>query len=133
MNKTLMENVLCMLSNSDLSKSFCAEAANMTCFLVNRSHSLAINKKTPKELWSSTIVNYSDLKFFECPTFLHLDNKKLELRYKWRLFLTYEFGVKGYKLWDPEVSKIVISGDVIFDEIAMLRDSFAKETNTTGH
>ena len=80
-----------------------------------------------------TSANYSDLKIFGCLEFVHIDNGKLEPRSKRCLFLGYKPSVKGYKLWDPEASKVVISRDVIFYEIAMLRGSFVKETNLTGH
>ena len=54
----------------------------MACFLVNWFPSFAIDKKTPKELWSDTPTNYSNLKIFGCPTFVHIDNGKLEPRSK---------------------------------------------------
>lgn len=41
-----MEKVHCMLSNDGLSKSLWAEAASTACFLVNRSPSTTIDKKT---------------------------------------------------------------------------------------
>ncbi|KAG8489014.1 hypothetical protein CXB51_016944 [Gossypium anomalum] len=47
MNRTIMEKVKCILSNANLPKSFWAEAAFTTCFLINRSPSIAIEKKTP--------------------------------------------------------------------------------------
>ncbi|KAG8474393.1 hypothetical protein CXB51_033749 [Gossypium anomalum] len=49
MNRTIMEKVQCMLSNANLPKSFWAEAASTACFLINRSLSIAIDKKTPEE------------------------------------------------------------------------------------
>ena len=122
-----------MLSNSRLSKTFWAEAIYMACFLVNRSPSFAINKKSLEKLWSGTPANYSDLKIFGCPTFVHVDNGKLKPRSKRYLFLGYKPGVKGYILWDPKVSKVVISKDVIFYEIAMLRGLSTKETNPRHH
>ena len=47
--------------------------------------------------------------------------------------LRYKFGVKSYKLWDSKASKVVISRNVIFDEIDMFHGSSTKETNPTGH
>ena len=47
MNRTLMENVICMLSNAQLPKSFWAEAESTACYLINRSPSNVIEKKTP--------------------------------------------------------------------------------------
>ena len=95
----------------------------MVCFLVNRSPSFAIDKKTPEELWSGTPANYSNLKIFGCPTFVHVDNGKLESRSKQCLFLGYKPSDKGYKLWDLETSKVMISKVVIFYENSMLRGS----------
>ncbi|KAG8494480.1 hypothetical protein CXB51_011893 [Gossypium anomalum] len=51
----------------NLPKSFWAEAASTACFLINRSPSVAIEKKTPQEVWSGNPTNYSDLKIFGCP------------------------------------------------------------------
>ncbi|KAG8484888.1 hypothetical protein CXB51_021392 [Gossypium anomalum] len=132
MNRTIMEKVRCMLSNANLPKSFWAEAASTACFLINRFPSVAIEKKTPQEVWSGNPANYSDLKIFGCPAYVHVDNGKLEPRSIKCVFLGYKAGVKGYKLWCPENRKVVISRDVVFDETAMipnlsLKDSANKE------
>ncbi|KAG8496701.1 hypothetical protein CXB51_007821 [Gossypium anomalum] len=101
-------------------------------FLINRSPSVTIEKKTPQEVWSGNPTNYSDLKIFGCPAYAHVDNGKLEPRSIKCVFLGYKAGVKGYKLWCPENRKVVISKDVVFDETAMipnlsLKDSSNKE------
>ncbi|KAG8482828.1 hypothetical protein CXB51_024043 [Gossypium anomalum] len=132
MNRTIMEKVRCMLSNANLPKSFWAEAASTACFLINRSPSVAIEKRTPQEVWSGNPANYSYLKIFGCPAYAHVDNGKLEPRSIKCVFLGYKAGVKGYKLWCPKNRKVVISRDVVFDETAMipnlsLKDSSNKE------
>ncbi|KAG8472328.1 hypothetical protein CXB51_035360 [Gossypium anomalum] len=101
-------------------------------FLINRSPSVAIEKKTPQEVWSGNPANYSNLKIFGCPAYAHVDNGKLEPRSIKCVFLGYKAGVKGYKLWCPENRKVVITRDVVFDETAMipnlsLKDSSNKE------
>ncbi|KAG8472574.1 hypothetical protein CXB51_034372 [Gossypium anomalum] len=58
MNRTIMEKVRCMLSNANLPKSFWAEAASAACFLINRSPSVAIEKKTLQEVWSASVKGY---------------------------------------------------------------------------
>ncbi|KAL5757095.1 hypothetical protein ACOSQ2_021841 [Xanthoceras sorbifolium] len=130
MNRTLLEKVRCMLSNSGLSKDFWAEAASTACHLVNRSPSTAIDIKTPEELWSGKPAEYSDLKVFGCPAYAHVNDGKLEPRSKRCIFIGYPSGVKGYKLWclDPKSPKVIISRDVVFDESAMLHP--VKETST---
>ena len=75
-----MEKVRCMYSNTGLSKSFWAEATSTACYLVNRSPSTTIEKKTLQEVQSGTPTNYSDLKIFGCPTYAHVDNGKMEPR-----------------------------------------------------
>ncbi|KAG8477517.1 hypothetical protein CXB51_031022 [Gossypium anomalum] len=129
MNRTIIEKVRCMLSNANLSKSFWAEATSTACFFINRSLSIAIEKKTPQEVWSSNPANYSDLKIFGCPAYAHVDNGKLEPRSIKCVFLGYKAGVKGYKLWCPENRKVVISRDVVFYETAMLPNLSLKDSS----
>ncbi|CAI9766360.1 unnamed protein product [Fraxinus pennsylvanica] len=43
-------------------------------------HMIAIDKKTPEEVWSYKTFCYSDLKIFGCPAYAHVDNGKLEPR-----------------------------------------------------
>ncbi|KAG8480092.1 hypothetical protein CXB51_025341 [Gossypium anomalum] len=98
-------------------------------FLINRSPSVATEKKTPQEVWSSNPANYSDLKIFGCPAYAHIDNGELEPRSIKCVFLGYKAGVKGYKLWCPENRKVVISRDVVFDETAMLPNLSLKDSS----
>ena len=51
MNKTLKEKVRSMLYNAQLSKSFWVEVVSSACYLINRSPSIALEKKTPQEVW----------------------------------------------------------------------------------
>ena len=61
---------------------------------------------------------FSKLKFLGC-----YNNGKLEPRAVKCIFLGYKSGVKGYKLWNPETRKVVISRNVVFNEHAMLQDN----------
>jgi transposase InsO family protein len=98
MNKTIISKARCMLSNAKMNTRFWTEAASTTCFLINRSSSIPLNKKTPIEVWSGTPVDYSQLKVFGCTAYALVDNRKLEPRAIKCLFLGYGSGVKGYKL-----------------------------------
>ncbi|KAG8478680.1 hypothetical protein CXB51_028518 [Gossypium anomalum] len=112
-----------------LTKVILGRSSLYCIFLINRSPFVAIEKKTPQELWSGNPSNYSDLKIFGCPTYAHVDNEKLEPRSIKCVFLGYKAGVKGYKLWCPENRKVVISIDVIFDETAMLPNLSLKDSS----
>jgi len=49
MNRTIISKARYMLSNARMNKRFWTEAANTTCYLVNRSPSISLNKKNPIE------------------------------------------------------------------------------------
>jgi IS30 family transposase len=51
MNKMLMERVRSMLSGVGLEQKFRVEAVATTCYLINRSPSLALMDKTPMKAW----------------------------------------------------------------------------------
>ena len=48
------------------------------------------------------------------------ERSKLDAKSRQCIFLGYHKGVKGFKLWDLKINKVVISRDVIFYEKAML-------------
>ncbi|RLM60992.1 retrotransposon protein, putative, Ty1-copia subclass [Panicum miliaceum] len=127
MNRTIISKARCMLSNARMSKRFWAEAANTACYLINRSPSIPLNKKTPIEVWSSSPADYSQLRVFGCTAYAHVDNGKLEPRAIKCLFLGYGSGVKGYKLWNPETGKTFMSRSVVFNESVMFNDSLSSD------
>nr|GEY29854.1 zinc finger, CCHC-type [Tanacetum cinerariifolium] len=66
MNRTLMDKVRCLLIQSGLPKTFWAEVTCTAAYLINRSPSTAIEKKTPMEMWSRHPSDYGMLKTFGC-------------------------------------------------------------------
>ena len=123
MNMTIISRARCMLSNAKMHRSFWAEAASTACYLINRSPSVPLDKKTPIEVWSGSPADYSDLRVFGCTAYAHVDNGKLEPRAVKCIFLGYGSGVKAYRLWNPETKKIVLSRNVVFNEAVMFNDS----------
>ncbi|KAG8488618.1 hypothetical protein CXB51_016586 [Gossypium anomalum] len=89
------EEGLLYVVKCQLTKVVLGKAASTACFFINRSPSVAIEKKTPQDVWSGNPANYSDLKIFGCPTYAHVDNEKLEPRSIKCVFLGYKAGVKG--------------------------------------
>ncbi|GKV43027.1 hypothetical protein SLEP1_g50368 [Rubroshorea leprosula] len=65
---------------TDNGLEYCSEAVNHASYLVNRSPSTAIGLKTPKELWSGSPADYSQLRIFGCPVYAHVRDGKLEPR-----------------------------------------------------
>ena len=106
------------------------EAASTACYLINRSPSIAIDKKTPIEIWSGSPADYTQLRVFRCTAYAHVDNDKLDHRAIKCIFLGYKSGVKGYKLWNPQTRKVVISSNIIFNEwsiFLMLPDNLSTD------
>ena len=125
MNRTLLNKVRCLLIQSGLPDSFWAEATVTAAYLINRSPSTALEKKTPMELWSGHPANYEMLRIFGCVAYSHVNQGKLKPRAIKCIFLGYPEGVKGYRLWrlDDVKPKIIISRDVVFNESLMYKDT----------
>nr|GEW23800.1 retrotransposon protein, putative, Ty1-copia subclass [Tanacetum cinerariifolium] len=71
MNRTLIDKVHCLLIQSGLPKTFRVEATCTTAYLINRSPSRAIEKKTPMEMWSGHPSNYEMLRIFGSVAYPH--------------------------------------------------------------
>ncbi|GJR15633.1 retrovirus-related pol polyprotein from transposon TNT 1-94 [Tanacetum coccineum] len=125
MNRTLLNKVRCLLIQSGLPDSFWAEATVTAAYLINRSPSTALEKKTPMDLWSGHPANYEMLRIFGCVAYSHVNQGKLKPRAIKCIFLGYPEGVKGYRLWrlDDVKPKIIISRDVVFNESLMYKDT----------
>ena len=108
-----------MLSNVGLARRFWAEVVNTACYLINRGPHTGIHLKTPCEMWSGNPADYSNLKFFGCPVYYHINEGKLEPRARKGVFLGYGDGVKGYRIWSPSENRVIISRNVVFDENSM--------------
>ncbi|GJZ81928.1 retrotransposon protein, putative, ty1-copia subclass, partial [Tanacetum coccineum] len=125
MNRTLMDKVRCLLIQSGLPKTFWAEATCTAAYLINRSPSTAIEKKTPMEMWLGHPSDYGMLRIFGCVTYPHDKQGKLEPRAVKCVLLGYPEGVKGYRLYrfDDESPKIVTGKNVVFNESVMYKDT----------
>lgn len=65
-------------------------------------------------MWSGKTPDLSNLKVFGCVAYVHTKQGKLELRALKCMVLGYPKGTKGYKLWDFNSNKSIVSRDVIF-------------------
>ena len=85
MNRTIAEGAQCLRLNADLEKKFWVEAVNMTYYLINRSPKAALYGKVVKEVWTDSPVDYSGLRVFGCPAYVHIPNEersKLDVKSK---------------------------------------------------
>ena len=65
--------------------------------------------------------DYDSLRIFECPTYYHVKEDKLDYRAKKYVFWVFKKGIKGYKIWDPKDKKTILSRGVTFDESSMVK------------
>jgi len=89
-----------MLSHAGLwhRRDFWAEAISTACYLMNRSPHSSIDFKIPEEVWSGNPVDYSVLKVFGSPAYVHVNDGKLAPRAVECMFLGYGSESKGYRL-----------------------------------
>ena len=89
-----------MRLNAGLPKVFWAEIVDTVSFIINRSPSSTRDFKILEEVWSGRPIDYSSLKIFGCPTYVHVqsgERSKLDLKSRKCIFLGFKKGVKGYK------------------------------------
>ena len=60
-NRTLVERMRAMLKTVGLPKTYWVEATETACYIINKSPLIAIEMKTPMNMWISKLVEYSSL------------------------------------------------------------------------
>nr|GEW19632.1 retrovirus-related Pol polyprotein from transposon TNT 1-94 [Tanacetum cinerariifolium] len=109
---------------------FCGESFNALCqkYGIVRHHTLVrtLQQKGVAVRMNRTViekvlcdsVDYSNLRVFGCPVYVHVNEGKLVPHAFKCIFLGYGFEVKGYCVWclDPKYCKIIHSRDVTFNE-----------------
>ena len=90
-------------------------------FILNRAPTKALKGVTPFEAWYGSKTSVSFLRTFGCIGHVRKTKPnltKLEDRSTPMILLGYEEGTKAYWLYDPCGGKVVVSRDVVFDEMA---------------
>lgn len=120
MNRTVMDLVRSMIHTAGIDKKFWAEALQTAVYVRNRVTSRSLPKHTtPYHLWHGSMPNLGHLRIFGSPCFYTVPKKKqtkLDPRSRCAIFMGYSHQSKGYKLWDPEIRKMIVSRDVVFRE-----------------
>lgn len=102
-----------------LTEIFWTNCITHAVYIINRLASPVIGGKTPFEILYRKAPDYSMLKVFGCLAFactLARGRKKFCSRARHCIFLGFQRGIKGYKLYDLETHKIFISRDVSLQE-----------------
>jgi hypothetical protein len=117
-NQTVLAMARSMMKAKGLPSRFWGEVVSTAVYLLNRAPTRAVDGRTPYEAWHGKKPEVSHLRVFGCvkPTKSHAG--KLENRSTAMVFLGYEQGMKGYRVYDPVANRLQISRDVVFDENA---------------
>lgn len=121
LNRSILNKVRSMLSESGLESKFWAEAVSTAVYLLNRTPSSVIDFEIPEERWTSEVPDLSSLRRFGCIAYIHSDTGKLNPRAKKGVFTGYPEGVKGFRIWVIEDQRCVISRNVVIREDQMYK------------
>ena len=120
-NRTLVEKPMSMMHFAGLSHGFWAVAIETAVHIYNRQPIRWIGWRCPITLWFNNTkpdVNY--FRVFGCKAFVLVQKEdrhgKLDKKAIEAIFVGYESGSKGYKLWNPTTRSFITSRDVTFDE-----------------
>jgi hypothetical protein len=89
-NKSIAERARCLRLNIGLAKIFWVDAVSMACYLINRSPRVALDGKVAEEVRTGNEVDYSCLRVFGCPAYVHIpseEQSKLDLKPRQCVFL----------------------------------------------
>ena len=119
LNRTLIERVRAMLHGAQLSAGFWAEAVQVAAHIINRSPSSS-KQSTPFQLFYGHQPSIAHLRVFGAPTSVLIQaqqrSSKLSPVSEQGVMVGYSENGHGYRVWVPSKHKVVISGDVRFDE-----------------
>ncbi|KAI5342090.1 hypothetical protein L3X38_009965 [Prunus dulcis] len=130
-NRTIVEIAKCLLLEKKIPFDLWAEAVNISVYILNRCPTKALSKRTPFEAYGGRKPGVKHLKVFGSLCYAHVpkqQRQKLDLASK-RCFLGYGSCEKGYRLYNIETGKVIVSRDVIFSENECWDWNAKKETS----
>src|SRR3954464_15056363 len=115
-NRTLLDMVRSMMSQSDLPLSFWGYALETPAFTLNRVPSKSV-VKTPYDMWAGKNPSLSFLKIWGCDAFVkRLQSDKLTTKSDKCIFVGYPRETLGYYFYNREEGKVFISRSGVFLE-----------------
>jgi len=101
-------------------------------YLINGLSSTAIGGKTQLEVWFGIATQgHGLLREFESTSYFGAKDGKVNPRAKKFVFLGVKRNMKSYRLWEPEIKKIVMSQHALFDETSGLKSTISQQVERT--
>lgn len=117
--RTIVESARTMLHSKKLPIRLWAEAVNTAVYILNRTGNSSIEGVSPYELWFGKKPDIDHFKIFGSKVFTHIptqQRKKWDSKAEVGVFVGYCDNTKGFRVWQPERNKVIISRDIIFRE-----------------
>ena len=111
--------ITAMLNESGLSKRYWAECLAALVHLLNCCSTAVLMNATPHEVWYKKKPDISHLRVWGCVAYVHVQRDKrssLGSHMEKCIFIGYPEGYKGWKFYNPETKKVIISERADFDE-----------------
>ncbi|WZZ50850.1 hypothetical protein YC2023_050957 [Brassica napus] len=118
-NRHLMEVARSMMFQANVPKRFWSDAVATACYLINRIPTKVLKGQAPFEVLNKHKPSVDYLRVFGCLCFVLVPGElrnKLEARSTKAMFIGYSTTQKGYKCYDPDTRRVLISRDVKFIE-----------------
>uniref|UniRef100_A0A0D2ZWQ2 Retroviral polymerase SH3-like domain-containing protein n=1 Tax=Brassica oleracea var. oleracea TaxID=109376 RepID=A0A0D2ZWQ2_BRAOL len=114
-----MEVARSLMFQANVPKRFWSDAVATACYLINRIPTKVLKDQAPFDVLNKHKPSVDYLKVFGCLCFVLVPGElrnKLDARSTKAMFIGYSTTQKGYKCYDPETRRVLISRDVKFIE-----------------
>ncbi|KAJ0437650.1 putative RNA-directed DNA polymerase [Helianthus annuus] len=118
-HRHLLDTARALRFEANLPKRFWGECVLTVAYIINRLPSKTLDDKTPYEILYNQKPEYDHMRVFGCLTYfwsIETKGDKFEVRGRPGIFLGYPQGTKGYKIFDIQDKKMIVSRDVRFHE-----------------
>ncbi|KAL0745399.1 hypothetical protein Bca101_102106 [Brassica carinata] len=118
-NRHLMEVARSMMFHTSVPKRLWSDAVISACYLINRIPTKILEDQSPYEVLNRSKPVLDHLRVFGCVCFVLVPGElrnKLEAKSTRAMFIGYSTSQKGYKCYDSEARRVLVSRDVKFLE-----------------
>ncbi|WZZ78411.1 hypothetical protein YC2023_098983 [Brassica napus] len=118
-NRHLMEVARSLMFQANVPKRFWSDAVSTACYLINRIPTRVLKDQAPFEVLNQRKPSLTYMRVFGCLCYVLVPGElrnKLEARSRKAMFIGYSTTQKGYKCYDPEARRVLVSRDVKFIE-----------------